>query len=190
MKKQIAVIVGSQRRGSFSRKIAQALINLLPETFAANIVEIGHLPLFDQDYDDDGATPEAWVEFRKSIAKADAFLFVTPEYNRSYTALIKNALDIASRPYGQNVWSGKPGAAISVSIGKIGGFGANRHLQQVLSFLNIYVMPQPEAYIGNAAELFDADNHIVDPSASHFLQMIAEAFATWVEKLSASSSDK
>src|SRR6202043_1707027 len=126
------------------------------------------LPHFDQDLE---ATPPAeWVKFREQVKAADAVLFVTPEFNRSVPGALKNAVDVGSRPYGASVWNGKPGAVISVSPGGIGGFGANHHLRQSLVFLNVPAMQQPEAYIGNAATLFDASGALIDDSTRDFLK--------------------
>ena len=134
--------------------------------------------MYNQDLD---ATPPAsWTAFRAAIKAADAVLFVTPEYNRSVPAVLKNAIDIGSRPYGQSVWSGKPGAVVTSSMGGIGGFGANHHLRQSLVFLNVPVMQQPEAYIGGAHELFDANGEVVKETTADFLKSFAQAFAVWV----------
>ena len=141
--KRVAVIVGSLRKGSFNRKLAQALIALAPESLRFEIVEIGQLPLYNQDLDDGGDPPGAWTEFRRQMRAHDAVLFVTPEYNRSVPAPLKNALDVGSRPYGQSVWDRKPGAVISSSQGAIGGFGANHHLRQSLVFLNVPCLQMP-----------------------------------------------
>ena len=135
--KKIAVFVGSLRKESFNRKMAKALIGLAPESLQLEIVEIGGLPLYDQDLDDEGRPPSAWTAFREQVKSFDGFLFVTPEYNRSVPAVLKNALDVGSRPYGKSIWGGKPGAVMSVSPGAIGGFGANHHLRQSLVFLNV-----------------------------------------------------
>lgn len=184
MIKKIAVFVGSLRKESFSRKMAIALIKLAPESLAFEIIEIGKLPLYNQDYDDEGKPPEAWTEFRKLVKPFDGVLFVTPEYNRSVPAVLKNALDVGSRPYGQSVWGGKPGAVISVSPGVIGGFGANHHLRQSLVFLDILTLQQPEAYIGGAAQLFDAGGNITNEATRKFLREFMDAFANWVLKIS------
>src|SRR5471030_1437605 len=152
----IAVLVGSLRKESINRKVALALADLAPATLKLNIVEIGDLPLYNEDLE--GASPPAaYSSFRQQVRSSDAVLFVTPEYNRSVPAPLKNAVDVGSRPYGQSVWGGKPGAVISVSPGAIGGFGANHHLRQSLVFLDVPCMQQPEAYIGGAANLFDAE---------------------------------
>lgn len=182
MKKiKVGLVVGSARRGSYSRSIANALAGLLPEGFEITALDIGNLPMFNQDYDDDGATPPQWQVFRGKVREMDAFLFVTPEYNRSIPPVLKNALDIASRPYGQNTWGGKPGAVISVSPGNPGGFGANHHLRQCLSFLNIYTMQQPEAYIGHVDKSLDENGNVTNESTVKFLNEIAGAYAAWVQ---------
>jgi chromate reductase len=179
--RKIAVLVGSLRKGSFNRMTAKALAALAPAGLQLEIVEIGQLPLYNQD-DDDNKTPRPeWVAFRDRIKAADAVLFVTPEYNRSVPGVLKNAIDVGSRPYGHSVWDKKPGAVISVSPGAIGGFGANQHLRQSCVFLNIPVMQQPEAYLGGAANLFDQDGNLKDESARKFLKTFIDSFASWVE---------
>ena len=183
-KKNIGIIIGSLRKGSFSRSIANALIELAPEALAAHIVEIGNLQLYNQDMDDEGNTPESYPQFRKEIAALDGVLFVTPEYNRSMPAVLKNALDVASRPYGQNQWNGKPGAIVSVSMGAMGGMAANLALRQPMVFLNVPLMQQPEAYIGKAQDLLDDKGVLVNESTRAFLQNYMEAYAEWVKTLS------
>jgi chromate reductase, NAD(P)H dehydrogenase (quinone) len=185
MTKKIAVFVGSLRKESFNRKMAKVLVTLAPESLMLEIIEIRELPLYDQDYDDGKNPPSAWIAFRENVKSFDAFLFVTPEYNRSIPGVLKNALDVGSRPYGRSVWGGKPGAVISVSPGAIGGFGANHHLRQSLVFLDVPAMQQPEAYIGGAAKLFDTDGNITDETTREFLKRFMEAFAVWVGKNSA-----
>ncbi len=179
--KKIAVFVGSLRKESFNRKMAKALAALAPETIKLEIVEIGGLPLYNQDDDDQGAPPAAWTEFRQRVKPFDGVLFITPEYNRSVPAVLKNAIDVGSRPYGKSVWDGKPGAVMSVSPGAIGGFGANHHLRQSLVFLNVPTLQQPEAYIGNAANLFDASGKLANDSTRDFAAKFLQAFAAWVE---------
>ena len=171
----VAVIVGSLRKGSFNRQVAHALAELAPAGMKLEIVEIGQLPLYNQDSDEN--PPAVFTEFRNRIKAADAVLFVTPEYNRSVPGVLKNALDVASRPYGQNAWNGKPGAVVSASIGAIGGFGANHHLRQSLVFLNVPTMPQPEAYIGTAEKLFDANGKLTDDGTRKFLTKFMQAYA-------------
>ncbi len=187
MTKKIAVFVGSLRKESFNRKMAKALTTLAPKSLMLEIIEIGGLPLYNQDYDDGGNPPSAWTAFRERVKSFDGFLFVTPEYNRSVSSVLKNAIDVGSRPYGQSVWGGKPGAVISVSPGAIGGFGANHHLRQSLVCLDVPTMQQPEAYIGGAAQLFDANGNITNETTHEFLGRFMAAFATWVAKNSSKS---
>jgi chromate reductase, NAD(P)H dehydrogenase (quinone) len=172
------ILVGSLRQKSFSRMVAKCLIAVAPNSVNFEILEIGQLPMYNQDFDE--APPKEWTDFRKRLKEFDAVIFVTPEYNRSVSAVLKNAIDVASRPYGQNAFDGKPGAVISVSIGALGGFGANHHLRQSLVFLNIPTMTQPEAYIGNAAKLFEANGNLNDESTRKFLTEFMSAFVDWV----------
>lgn len=179
--RDVAVFIGSLRKDSFNRKMAKALIAMAPAPLKLEIVEISQLPLYNQD--DDANPPAASATFKQRVQKADAVLFVTPEYNRSMPGVLKNAIDIASRPYGKSAWNGKPGAVMSVSPGAIGGFGANHHLRQSLVFLNVPAMQQPEAYIGNAAKLFDESGALIDASTKEFLRKFVEAFAQWIERI-------
>ncbi len=181
--KKIAVLVGSLRKESFTRKTAKALIALAPESLALEIIEIGELPIYNQDMEE--TPPDAWTNFRERLKGFDGLLFVTPEYNRSVPAVLKNAIDVGSRPYGKNIWDGKPGAVVSVSPGALGAFGANHHLRQSLVFLNIPTMAQPEAYIGGAAKLFDEHENLTNDSTREFLKKFMAAFAEWVVKYSA-----
>ncbi len=178
--KKIAVLVGSLRKESFTRKTAKALIALAPESLALEIIEIGGLPLYNQDLEE--TPPDAWTEFRERLKGFDALLFVTPEYNRSVPAVLKNAIDVGSRPYGKNIWDGKPGAVVSVSPGALGAFGANHHLRQSLVFLNVPTMAQPEAYVGGAAKLFDERENLTNDSTREFLKKFMSAFADWVAR--------
>jgi chromate reductase len=178
--RKIAVLVGSLRKESFTRKVAKALMLLAPPTLDMEIVEIGQLPLYNED-DDTGNPPATFTEFRNRIRDVDGVLFCTPEYNRSIPGVLKNAIDVGSRPYGQAVWNGKPCAVVSVSPGAIGGFGANHHLRQCLPFLNMPCMPAPEAYVGGVAAKFNGDQ-LADDSTRKFLQTFVDAFATWVER--------
>lgn len=181
MSRKIAVFVGSLRKESFNRKMAKALVALAPESLNLEIIEINGLPLYDQDLDDEGRPPVAWTSFREQVKPFDGVLFVTPEYNRSVPAVLKNAIDVGSRPYGKSIWDGKPGAVMSVSPGAIGGFGANHHLRQSLVFLNVPTMQQPEAYIGNAANLFDESGKLANDSIKEFVTKFIQAFARWIE---------
>lgn len=175
MTRKIGIFVGSIRKGSFTRSIAEAAKPFFPNHIQAEFIEIGHLPFFNQDFEADGQTPESYTMFREQIAACDGFLFLTPEYNRSYPAVLKNALDIASRPYGQSNWNEKAAAVISVSPGSIGGFGANQHLRQVLSFLNLRLVQQPEAYIGNVTALLDERGQLNNQDTKEFLSSVVDA---------------
>src|SRR5258706_11899977 len=150
---KVAVVIGSLRKGSYSRMMGKALCGAAPTSLDCGIVEIGALPLYNTDVEDAGA-PAEWKSFREAIRGADAVLFVTPEYNRSVPGALKNAIDVGSRPYGQSAWDRKPAAVVSLSPGALGGFGANHHLRQSLVFLNMPTLQQPEAYVGHAASLF------------------------------------
>jgi chromate reductase len=179
---QVAVVVGSLRKGSYTRMIADEAIAVAPSTLAFTSVEIGNLPLYNQDLDDQKTPPAEWVMFRERVRSTDAVLFATPEYNRSMPGVLKNAIDVGSRPYGQSVWDKKPAAVISVSPGAIGGFGANHHLRQSLVFLNMPAMQAPEAYIGNAAKLLDSNGKLTSDTTRQFLRTIVESFASWIER--------
>ena len=176
--KQIAVLVGSLRKESINRKMAKSLIELAPEELNLHILEIGTLPLYNEDLDEN--PPEPWTDFRNRLRTFDGILFVTPEYNRSVPAVLKNAIDVGSRPYGKSAWDGKPAAIVSVSPGASGGFGANHHLRQSLVFLNVPAMPQPEAYIGGATTLFNDNGTLVNASTREYMKKFMDAFAVWV----------
>jgi chromate reductase len=178
--KKIGIVVGSLRKDSFNKSIAEYVASQAPEGYEMKFVEIGDLPLYNQDYD--GDSPAAYTRFREEVKGLDAVLFFTPEHNRSYPAALKNALDVGSRPYGSNVWSGKPGAVVSVSPGAIAGFGANQQLRQVLSFLNLYIMAQPEVYIGGVMNVLDENGKLKDEGTKAFLSDFVKAFVDWVEK--------
>jgi chromate reductase len=177
---KIAVVVGSLRKDSWTRKVANAMIDLAPKSLTFEHVEIGALPHYNQDLDPDHP-PAEWVAFRDRIRPVDGVLFATPEYNRSVPGVLKNALDVGSRPYGKSVWSGKPAGVVSVTPGALGAFGANHHLRQSLVFLDMPAMQQPEAYINNAGTLFDGEGKLNDKSREFFTKYMA-AFATWVEQ--------
>jgi chromate reductase, NAD(P)H dehydrogenase (quinone) len=178
---KVGIFVGSLRRESFNRKMAKALIALAPPSLQPEIVEIGQLSLYNQDDDEGANVPQAWTAFRERVKRCDAVIFVTPEYNRSVPAVLKNALDVGSRPYGKSAWDGKPGAVISVSPGAIGGFAANHHLRQSLVFLNVPTLQQPEAYIGGAANLFSPDGKLTNDSTRALVEKFMQTFAAWVE---------
>jgi chromate reductase, NAD(P)H dehydrogenase (quinone) len=178
--RNVAVIVGSLRKDSLNRKMANALIALAPESLKLAIHEIGALPLYNQDHDAD--PPAVVTDFKQKLAAVDAVLFVTPEYNRSMPGLLKNAIDVGSRPYGKSAWSKKPVAVISVSPGAIGAFGANQALRQTFVFLDMPAMQQPEAYIGGAAAMFDEAGALINESTRGFMQKFLQAFEQWIER--------
>ncbi|MBE8720589.1 NADPH-dependent FMN reductase [Sphingobacterium pedocola] len=179
--KTIGIVVGSLRKESFNKKVAHFLTTVAPQNLTFQTIEIGDLPLYNQDFDEEGS-PESYIRLRKEIKALDAILFVTPEYNRSVPGVLKNALDAASRPYGQNAWQGKPAAVVSVSIGNISGFGANHHLRQSLAYLDMPTMPQPEMYLGDIANNLDEQGNFKDPKTIEFLTSFMDAFANWINK--------
>jgi len=174
----IALVVGSLRKDSWTRKVANAIAELAP-TLQFTPIEIGQLPLFNQDLEP--TPPKEWVALRTAVAATDGVLFATPEYNRSVPGVLKNAIDVGSRPYGKSVWARKPGAVISVSTGALGGFGANHHLRQMLAYLDVPCLAQPEMYIGNATKLFD-DQGKLGADSQKFFGAFAAAFTTWVDQ--------
>src|SRR5258705_10121398 len=178
----VCVLVGSLRKASFNGMLANALISLAPSSMKLDIVEIGQLPFYNQDLETD-PPPAPWTAFRQRVKAADAVLFVTPEYNRSVPAVLKNALDVGSRPYGSSIWDRKPGAVISGSPGAIGGFGANHHLRQSLVVLNLPTMQQPEAYVSHVNKRFDELGKRVSDGTRKFLQQSMQAFANWIETI-------
>ena len=177
--RKVAVIVGSLRKGSFSRMTAKALCGLAPG-LECEIVEIGQLPLYNQDLDD--TPPAEWKQFRERVRVCDAVLFVTPEYNRSVPGVLKNAIDVGSRPYGHSSWAKKPAAIVSVSPGNLAAFGANHHLRQSLVFLDMPALQQPEAYIGGVANMFDAGGNMTAADTRDFLREFMAAFSQWIER--------
>lgn len=174
----VAVIVGSLRRDSINRKVANALAEVAPASLKLNPVDIGRLPLYNPDIE--ANAPGAWNEFRDVIKASHAVLFVTPEYNRSIPGALKNALDVGSRPSGSSVWSGRPGAVVSASPGAMGGFGASQHLRQCLVSLNVPAMAQPEVYLGGADKLFDPSGSLINDGTRTFLRGFMQAYGAWV----------
>ena len=174
----IAVLVGSLRKDSFNRKLAQALVKLAPVDFRLQLVEIGDLPLYNQD--DDAHPAESVKRLKAQIAAAQGVLFVTPEYNRSVPGVLKNAIDHASRPYGQSAWAGKPAGVIGVSIGAIGTALAQQHLRNMLAYLDMPTLGQPEAFL-RADAIFDKAGNL-NESSRPFLQQWMEKFVTWVKR--------
>ena len=181
---KIAIIVGSLRKDSINRKIARSMCAMRGDNLDCSMVEIGDLPLYNQDYDLQRPQPEAYVRFREEVGAADGILFCTPEYNRGVPGVLKNAIDVGSRPYGRSVWDQKPAAIISASPGSIGGFGANHQLRQACVFLNMPVMQQPEAYLGHVSDdSFDAEGCLKEGPLKELVAKLAHAFHDWVDAI-------
>lgn len=179
-KHKIAIVVGSLRAASLNRRVARSICAFAAEVLECEIVEIGDLPLYNQDQE--ASPPPAVLRFRERIAAADGVLFCTPEYNRGIPGALKNAIDVGSRPYGQSVWDKKPAAIVTASPGAIGGFGANHQLRQCCVFLNMPVMQQPEAYLGHVTDdSFDSEGHLKDGPQRDFVMQVARAFADWID---------
>src|SRR6476620_10806811 len=184
MPHKIAIIVGSLREGSINRKVARSICALRGDNLDCSMVEIGDLPLYNQDFDSLPQQPEQYLRFREQVRSADGILFVSPEYNRGIPGVLKNAIDVGSRPYGQSVWDRKPAAIVTASPGAIGGFGSNHQIRQACVFLNMPVMQQPEAYLSNVSEEeFDSEGRLGDGNLKGFLEKIAHAFHDWVEMI-------
>jgi chromate reductase len=184
----VGVLVGSLRKASFTRKLANALIAAAPPDLQCKVVEIGELQVYNEDLE--AERPPAWVRFRDEIAARQAFLFVTPEYNRSIPGGLKNAIDVGSRPQGQNVWRHKPAAVASITPYKLGAFGANHAVRQALVFLDVPVMQQPEVYLGDAAALFDESGTLRNEETRQFLAKFMQSFARWTQALRTDESGK
>jgi NAD(P)H-dependent FMN reductase len=180
---KIAVVVGSIRRDSFNKQLAHALISLAPQDFSFEFLDIASLPLYSQDYDAD--FPEAARTLKQKISEADGLLFVTPEYNRSIPGVLKNALDWGSRPWGQSAWGNKPGALIGTSVGAIGTALAQAHLRNVLAYLDVPLMGQPEMFIKHDESRIDASGNIVSDDTRKFLQAFVDKYVAWVKRNSA-----
>lgn len=179
---KVGILVGSLRKNSISKKIATNIISFFPENFELEIIEIEHLPFYNQDFDDNEVVPQVYTNFRNKIKEKKGFLFVTPEYNRSVPAILKNAIDIGSRPKEDNAWNGKPAGIISQSPGNLGGFGANHHLRQVLTCINMPVVQQPEIYLSTSANLFNEKNQFKDEKTVQFLQTFVDTFIKLLNK--------
>jgi chromate reductase len=177
--RKVGVFVGSLRKESFTRKVANAIVTLAPPSLSFEFIDIGSVSHYNQDLE--SSPPADWVAFRQKVSAVDALLFATPEYNRSVPGVLKNAIDVGSRPVRKGALNGKPGAVVSVSPGHIAGFGANHHLRQSLVFLDVPALQQPEAYIGGADKLFDAEGNLTNDSTREFLRTFISAFADWIE---------
>ncbi len=178
--KKYGVIVGSTRKNSYSEGVAKAIVKGLPENSLVTFIEIGNLPLYNQDLD--ANSPIEYTDFRQKVSEQDAFIFVTPEHNRSISAALKNALDIASRPWGESVWGGKPALVASQSVAGLSGVLANHVLRQTLVMLDMPTMQQPEVYIGNSAELFDDNLDLKNEGTAEFLKNAGHAFSEFASK--------
>ena len=179
---KIAILVGSLRSDSINRKIARSICGLRGDNLDCSMIEIGDLPLYNQDLDSD--PPEQWVRFRQQIADADGVLFVSPEYNRGIPGVLKNAIDVGSRPYGQSVFDKKPAAIVTASPGSIGGFGSNHQIRQAAVFLNMPVMQQPEAYLGHVNDdSFDESGCLKEGQLKGLITVLAHAFHDWVDMI-------
>jgi chromate reductase len=179
---KIAIIVGSLREGSLNRRVARSICSIRGDNLDCEMVEIGNLPLYNQD--SDANPPSEYVEFRRKVAAADGVLFVSPEYNRGIPGVLKNAIDVGSRPYGQSVFDKKPAAIVTASPGSIGGFGANHQIRQSCVFLNMPVMQQPEAYLGHVTDdSFDEAGCLKDGPLKDLVAKLAHSFHDWVDMI-------
>jgi chromate reductase len=179
---RIAIIVGSLRKDSLNRRVARSICGLRNDNLDCSMIEIGDLPLYNQDLD--ANPPEQWTRFRKDVAAADGVLFCSPEYNRGIPGVLKNATDVGSRPYGQSVFDKKPGAIVTASPGSIGGFGANHQIRQAAVFLNMPIMQQPEAYLGHVSDdSFDETGCLKEGPLKELIKSLAHAFHDWVHMI-------
>jgi chromate reductase len=179
---KIAILVGSLRKDSLNRKVARSICAMRGDNLECSMIEIGDLPLYNQDLDAD--PPEEWTRFRQQVGPADGVLFCSPEYNRGIPGVLKNAIDVGSRPYGQSVFDKKPAAIVTASPGSIGGFGSNHQIRQAAVFLNMPVMQQPEAYLGNVTDdSFDESGCLKEGPLKDLVTKVAESFHNWVEMI-------
>lgn len=179
--KVIGIVVGSIRKEAFTKKIGKFLVANAPAGYRFDFIEIADLPIYNQDYDD-ANEPANYAPFREKVRSMNGIIFVTPEHNRSVPAALKNALDVGSRPYGKNVWNGKPALIISSSISGISGFGANHHLRQMLAFLNMPTVQQPEVYLANVQDYFDDSGNLVKDDTAQFLRKVLNDYIQFVSK--------
>jgi chromate reductase, NAD(P)H dehydrogenase (quinone) len=181
---KIALVIGSLRRGSFNRQLGHAVVKLAPREFSFHEVRVDDLPLYNQD--DDASQAEPVKRLKKEITEADGIVFVTPEYNRSIPGVLKNAIDHASRPYGQSVWAGKPAGILGASIGAPGSSMAQQHLRNILAYLDVPTLAQPEAFLQVNEEFFDAAGNIANAGTKAFLQSWMDRYVAWVNKITPS----
>jgi chromate reductase len=182
MNKTIGILAGSLRKESFSKKIGKAILAMVPEGFEFEVISLDDLPIYNQDFDDNNEVPKAISVFREVMKTVDGVIFITPEYNRSVPAVLKNALDAGSRPYGKSVWNAKPAAVFSSSPGNLSAFGANHHLRQSLVFLNMPAMQQPEVYLQKVNELFDENGVLKEGTTKEFLQKAVNEYIVWFKR--------
>ncbi len=187
MKKKVTILIGSLRRGSIARKIAKNVMKLFPEGYEAEIYEIGDLPLYNADYDNADETyaplPETYTRFREQIKTSDGVLFVTPENNRLVPAVLKNAIDVGSKPNGDVAWTKTPAAIISHSVGAMGGYSSQKSLRLALSYFNMPITGQPEVFIGKSNQYFDGDSEEMNNADTiKFLQKYIDVFVELMEK--------
>lgn len=178
----VGVLVGSLRRDSSSLKLAKHLAKTAPESMELNFIDIGHLDLYNEDLETDNP-PQAWTDYREAMKASDAIILVSPEYNRTMTGTMKNAIDVGSRPYMEQVFNDKPVLVVSTSGGALAGFGANHHMRQALTVLNAHVMAAPEAYLGNVPSLFDEQGELLNEGTGEFLNSVMSAFEDWISRL-------
>jgi chromate reductase len=178
---RILGIAGSLRRASYNRAALRAATQLVPEGATLETFELDNLPAFNQD--EDGNPPAVVSELKRRIRGTDAILFVTPEYNYSIPGVLKNAIDWASRPYGDSAWYGKPAALMGASVGTFGTVRAQYHLRQILVFLNMFPINQPEVMIGNAAERFDEQGNLTDEATRDFIRQLLENLVQWTRRI-------
>lgn len=176
--RNIAVMVGSIRRDSFNRQLAVVVSRLLPDDFYAEFVRIDDLPIYNQDLD--GSPPAEVVRLKAQVAAADALMFVTPEHNRSVTTALKNAIDWASRPYGKNLWAGKPAAVLGASVSVLGSAMAQQHLRNILAYLDVPTLGQPEVFIHFKQGLLDGNGNVADESVRQFLLAFVRRYVAWI----------
>ncbi len=181
MARKIAVVVGSIRKESINRKLAKALIKLAPKDLECELVRIDDLPVFNQDHDQD--PPQQVARVKAQIVAANAILFVTPEHNRSLPTALKNVLDWVSRPYGKNLWAGKPAGVAGASVGAVGTAVAQAHLRAVLGYLDVPTLGQPEVYVQFTKGLIDDDGNVSNDGTRTFLQSFVDRYAAWIAKL-------
>ena len=181
-KKVIGLVVGSLRKGSYSKSIGAYISMQLKDKYDIKNLEIGSLPFYNEDDDTASGTLPQWEAFRHEVRQTNALLIITPEYNRSIPGVLKNALDVASRPYGKSAWGGKPAAVISASIGPLGAYGANQHLRQILGCQDVYLMQQPDAYLGLVGQQIDASGKITSDGLKTALDRFCQAYGKWIER--------